>query len=432
MATICACATAIGGDSAVIRLAGPAAFAIAHAAALPLPPPWTVAPLYWPLAGGACPCRVLALHGPRTSTGGDLIEITLPGSPAVVALALDALLAAGAAPAPPGGFTRQALAHGRLTLDQAEAVLAMSLAGAAASARAALARLRPALAQDVAEVRARLIALRALVEAGLDFLDEEDVRAYDPAALRGECAALAARLGRWRSAALAAEGVPLVCLAGPANAGKSALFTALGGGPALVSAVPGTTRDALEAEVVLGGRQVRLVDTAGWLDAAMTADDPARAALDRSAIQAGADLAGQAALVLLCSAPDAPLPPTLSATLPANLPAARTLVVATKADLAPGDTRAALAVSAHAGAGLDALGAAVAARLAATGDGEPRQQRLLAATQDTLTTLAAALPADVLLAEDLRAAADRLGDLIGATTADDVLDAIFARFCIGK
>ena len=427
MDTICACATATGGEVALLRLAGAQAFAIAAAAGLPLARSWAVSTGSWALAdGGILPCRVLAAHGPRTVTGGDLIEITVPGSPAVVAIALAALVAAGARPAPPGGFTRQALANGRLTLAQAEAVLALSVASDAESARAALARLRPALSAEVAAVRERLIQLRAVVEAGLDFLDEEDVRAFDPAALRADCAGLAARLGRWRSAALAAESEPLVCLAGPANAGKSALFVRLGGGPALVSAVAGTTRDSLEATVVLGGRRLRLVDTAGWLDAAAGVHGD-HAALDQAAIAAGRRIAGQAALVVLCSAPDAPLP----AEFP-EIPRERCVIIATKSDLGAGDDRAALAVSAQTGAGIAEFGVQVAAHLATTGDGEPRQQRLLAQAQEGLLRLAEILPVEVLLAEDLRAAADRLGDLIGATTTDDVLDAIFSRFCIGK
>lgn len=420
--TIAACATPTGGHSAVIRLSGPAAGAIAARAGLDLPAPWQAVPARWRLPAGACPCRVLSVPGPRSFTGTDLVEITVPGGADLVALAVDALLGAGAVAAAPGAFTRQALANGRLGLDQAEAILALVQAPDAAAAAQALARLRGALGAELAQVRDELIGARALVEAGLDFLDEADVRAFDPAALRARCQAMHAVLARWRVTADALEGRPTVVLVGPANAGKSALFNRLVGDAAttaLVSALPGTTRDWLDGEWDAAGRRVRLVDTAGWLDGA--------ASLDRQAIAAGADALAGAALVLACSAPDARLP-----ALPPTLPAERTLIIATKRDLGPADARAVHALSAATGDGLAQLAGLVAARLGGVAAGEPRQQRLLAAADDLLIGLARALPPDELLADDLRRAGDLLGELIGATTTDEVLAAIFSRFCIGK
>jgi tRNA modification GTPase len=367
---------------------------------------------------------VLLAAAPRSFTGWDLIEITLPGSPDLVALAIDHLIAAGARPAAPGDFARQALANGRLTLDRAEAIMAVAQAPDAAAAALAVERLRGSLAEDLAAVRLRLIDARARVEAGLDFLDEADVRAYDPQRLRQELDGLHLVLARWRVAADAAEGEPTVCLVGPANAGKSALFNRLSGAGALVSPVAGTTRDWLDAGWIVAGRRVRLVDTAGWLADA--------AELDAEGISAGRRTLPGAAVVLACSAPDAPLPQRSDLPQHNDLPQ-HTLVIATKADLAaPPDPRAVLAVSATTGAGLEQLAGLVAERIGAVGGGEPRQQRLLAEADGILTRLAQALPPDELLAEDLRQAADRLGDLLGATTADDVLAAIFSRFCIGK
>ncbi len=420
--TIAACATPVGGHSAVIRLSGPAAATIAARAGLVLPAPWRAAPGTWALPAGPCPCRVLLAPGPRSSTGCDLVEITVPGGADLVALLLDALLAAGAEAAAPGAFTRQALANGRLGLDQAEAILALVQAPDAAAAAQALERLRGALGAELAQVREELVAARALVEAGLDFVDEADVRAYDPAALRARCQALHAALARWRVAADALEARPTVVLVGPANAGKSALFNRLAGTAgtaALVSAHPGTTRDWLDADWDAAGRRVRLVDTAGWLAGA--------AGLDQQAVAAGAAAIAGAALVLACSAPDARLPEP-----PPALPAGRTLIIATKSDLGAADARAVHALSASTGAGLAQLAGLVAAHLGGTAAGEPRQQRLLAAADDVLIALARALPPDELLADDLRRAADLLGELIGATTTDDVLAAIFSRFCIGK
>lgn len=418
-ATICACATAVGGRSALLRLSGPEARAVAGRAGLVVPPlAWHLATADWPLAGGACPVRVLFAPAGRSFTGHDLVEIVLPGARDLVELALDALRRAGAEAAAPGAFARQALAAGRLTLDRAEAVLALATAADAAAAAAAVARLRGALSVDLAPVRERLLRLRALIEAGLDFADEEGVSAVDPAALRADLGELRAVLARWLVAAGAVGDEPVVCLAGPANAGKSALFARLTGAPALVSPVPGTTRDHLDAPWLAAGRRVRLIDTAGWLAAA--------AGSDAEAIARGRTTVESAALVLACSAPDAPLPPDVP------LPAGRTLVVATKADLGVREPRAVLAVSAGTGAGLEQLAGLVAGRLAAVAGAEPRQQRLLAEADAILARLLVHPPPDELLAEDLRLAAERLGDLLGTTTPDEILDAIFARFCIGK
>lgn len=421
---IAACATATGGQHALIRLSGPRAFALAAAVGLPLAAPWTVAHGDWQLAGGRCPCQVLCAAGPRSFTGFDLVEITLPGSADVVALALTTLLAAGAEAAMPGAFTRQALANGRLTLDRAEAILAVAQASDATAARHAIDRLRGAVSDDLLAVRTRLIDVRALVEAGLDFVEEADVRAYDPARLRALLGELRTVLARWRVAADTSDGDPIVCLVGPANAGKSALFNYLTGAAALVSPVAGTTRDWLDAPWLVAGRRVRLIDTAGWLDHAN--------GLDAAGIAAGQRTVASASVVLACSAPDALLPS--SALMPPNaaLPLG-TLVIATKADVitAP-DPRAVLSVSVTTGVGIDQLTGLVASRLGGVGAGEPRQQRLLAETDAVLARLMARLPSDELLAEDLRRAGDLLGDVLGVTTTDDVLAAIFSRFCIGK
>ena len=422
--TIAACATALGGDSALLRLSGPSAFHIVRDAGLPLPEPWRMETASWHLAGGACPCRLLCARGPRSFTGCDLVEITVPGSRDVVEIALATLRAHGASQAEPGDFARQALANGRLSLVQAEALLALSQAPTAEASAQALARLHSGLGSDLALVRQRLIDLRAAVEAGLDFLDEADVRSYDAALLYREVIAMRAHLARWMVAADDLEAEPRICLVGPANAGKSALFNRVVGdrGPnALVSPQAGTTRDWLEARIAIGARMVRLIDTAGWLDQHGAAAD-----LDRVAVAAGIESAASAALVIACSAPDARLK-TLAA-----LPQGRTVLIATKADLGGQDARAVLAVSAATGAGCDQLLGLIAARLGSVAGGEPRQQRLLAAADARLAELAHALPADDLLAEDLRSAADALGELIGITTPDDVLGAIFARFCIGK
>ena len=420
--TLAACATAVPGPAAVLRVSGSQAWDIAQRSGLPVPPPGTAVRANWLGSGSqGCPVLVWTAQAPRSFTGEDTVEVLLPGSRDLVELALLTLTANGASPAPPGGFVRQALANRKLDLDQATAVLALVTASDADAAQRALVRLRGELGDELAAVRAELTELRARVEAGLDFAEEDGVAGADHGLVRSVAQRLGAGLARWRVAADAAAGTPVVCLVGPANAGKSALFQRLTGAPALVSPVPGTTRDPLEAPwniggpTVTGGRTVTLVDTAGWLDRATTG-------LDADAIAAGRRWIDHAALVLACSAPDARLPELDGAWQ----------IVATKADLGAPDPRAVVAVSVETGAGLDQLAGLVAARLAHRAGGEPRQQRLLSSALAGLNRLADQPPPDELLAEDLRRITEILSDLIGHTTPDEVLDALFSRFCIGK
>ncbi len=415
--TICACATATGGVAALLRVSGARAQAIAIAAGVNGRfEPWRQDAAEWSLPAGACPCTICFYPAGRSFTGEDLVELLVPGSAAVVAAGLAALRAAGAQPAGPGDFSRRAYAHGVIDLDQASAILAVAHAGDEDALQRAVRRLQGALAAELEPARQRLIALRAAVEAGLDFIEEEDVAAYDPEALRCECAAVRAIVERWCRAAGDLGREPLVVLSGAANAGKSALFAALTGHRALVSPVPGTTRDWLAAPWRLPGRTVRLIDTPGLVAEASGAD--------RAAQQEARALLARADLVLLCLAPDAAAEPVTLAT-----PCLR---VATKCDLTAAVPGTQIALSAHAGIGLDELAEAVERQLGDIADADPEQQRRLAAVVELLGGLAEQLPSDELLAADLERASALLGELLGASTPDAVLDAIFARFCIGK
>jgi tRNA modification GTPase len=415
--TITACATAAGSHCALIRLSGPKAITIANQAGLKLGKPWLVQTGSWQIGDGACPYRLLLAHGPKSFTGFDVIEITIPGSPDLVDRCLSSLIAAGAEMAGPGAFARQALSNGRLTLDRAEAILAITHATSATAATQAVARLRAKLSTELTLVRDRLLYARALTEAGLDFIEEDDVRAYDPVTMQRELNEMHQILSRWLTVADSDGGEPIVCLVGPANAGKSALFNRLTGGQALVSPIAGTTRDWLDGTWIIGDRPVRVIDTAGWLSNA--------AGLDAEGIAAGQNVVDAAAIIFACSAPDALL--TDISQLPPH-----SIIVATKSDLGNCDERAAIQVSATTGDGLAQLATHVTHALAAIGTDDPRQQRLLRAADAIIVRLAAHLPGDELLAEDLRQTADYLGDLLGITTPDDILHAIFGRFCIGK
>ncbi len=415
--TIAACATASGSISALIRISGPNACAIATQAGLSLGSPWHLQTGRWALGSGACPYRLLLARAPKSFTGYDLIEITIPGAADLIDRCLSTLITAGAQLAGPGAFARQALSNGRLTLDRAEAILAITHATSATAATQAVARLRAKLSTELSVVRDRLLYARALTEAGLDFIEEDDVRAYDPIEMRREFTEMHHVISRWLTVADSDHGEPLICLVGPANAGKSALFNTLTGGRALVSHIPGTTRDWLDGTWMIGDRPVRVIDTAGWLTNA--------AGLDAEGIAAGQNIVESAAIVFACSAPDARLEDIR------HLPT-HTIILATKSDLGTLDERATLHVSAATGHGLDKLAEHVTHALAAVGTDDPRQQRLLRAADAIIKRLAAHLPGDELLAEDLRQTADYLGDLLGITTPDDILHAIFGRFCIGK
>ena len=206
-----------------------------------------------------CRCVCCGVLGPRTFTGEDLVELTVPGSRAVVDVVMNSLRQHGAEEAEPGYFTRRAFANGRMRLEQAEALLALVHAVDGAAAQRALSWLRGSLGAEVKELRAHLLHLRALCEAGLDFMEEDDVRAFEPAWMRQQVESIHAALIRWQRAAQSHSQIPLVVLAGPANAGKSALFNALTGGRALVSAQAGTTHpDWLDGTWQLPGRAVRL------------------------------------------------------------------------------------------------------------------------------------------------------------------------------
>lgn len=419
---IMAVATARGGSHAIVRLAGSSLRKVVAERCAGLPQPWQPWQGTWPCAGGRLPLRLLWCPGPRSFTGDDLAELTVPGSEALLTVLEADLAAVGAVTAEPGYFARRALANGRLRLEQAEALLALVHATDAPAAQRALAWLRGSLGAEVNELRAQLLHLRALVEASLDFMEEEDVRAFEAPWMRQQVAAINDALSRWLRTAQAQDRAPVVVLAGPANAGKSALFNALCGGQALVSERAGTTRDWLDAAWVIGGRRLRLVDTAGWLD------QVAATALDSEAVARGRELIGAAAVVIWCSAPDARLPQALPQTSGA------TLIAATKADLGDPDPRAALCLSVLHDQGLDELRQRVVALVADDAGLPHRQQALLQRAQQRCQAILEAplLPADELLAADLRQAAADLGELVGSQTPDEILGAIFSQFCIGK
>jgi tRNA modification GTPase len=422
---------------AVIRISGPAArdVLIALGGSLPAPRRLSLRTLRDPSEGTELDRALVAwFPGPDTYSGEDMAELHLHGGPAVRMGVLATLgRLPGCRAAGPGAFTRRAVLNGRMDLAEAEAVADLIDAETEGQRRQALRQLDGALSRQVAAWRAEAIDCLASAEAALDFADEGDVddagldaALFDRAATLRAAIATALRDGR-RGERLR-DGFTVV-LAGAPNAGKSTLLNALSRRDvAIVSDVPGTTRDAIEVRLDLGGLPVLLVDTAGLRETAEPVE--AEGILRTRARIEAADLV----LVLVPSGGEVPDLGTLPA------PA---MQVRTKADLFAGSLSArgpdGLAVSARTGVGLEALLDAIQAAAEeglGTGDGLITRARHRAALEACVTHLdrllagAGGLPE--LAAEDLRLAVRALGEIGGQVGVEDVLDRLFAGFCIGK
>ncbi|MBK7877928.1 MAG: 50S ribosome-binding GTPase [Planctomycetes bacterium] len=403
---------------------------------------------------GAQPALVTWMRGPRSFTGEDVAEFHLLGNPHLLAVALARCVSLGARPAAPGEFTRRAFLAGKLDLSRAEGVLLLVSAQNDAERRAGAALLFGGLARAVGEVRDALVEARALCEASLDF-DPAETGHVPEVELRACFARARARLAAAEEDALARPGelgVPRVVLAGAPNAGKSQLFNALvarsgrAATEALVAPLAGTTRDVLTARIVAGGVEAELVDTAG--------EAPARDALETEA-QRRARASRSAADVLLwvvdAAGPELPAEPPFQADADRAEPAPVVLAwnqldrrearPAPPADWARAPRLAAVVgVSGRTGAGLEELLLRLGEPLLARRPGVSRElaarhQAGLARARLELERAEAGLGAGTpleLVAEHLRSATAALDELDGATTSEDVLDRIFARFCLGK
>lgn len=446
---ICAVASApVGAARGVVRISGagtpqvlgrllpadtrlPARGARRIATTLDLPPPL-----------GPVDCAVLVWPTWRSYTGQPSAELHLPGAMPLLAAAVDATVAAGARPARPGEFTLRAFLAGRLDLTQAEAVLGVIDADDQRSLQAALTQLAGGLAAPLAAVRGRLLDLLSHVEAGLDFVDEDiefisDQDLLDQLQRVGDqLRSVQQQLGaRQRSA-----GPPLVVLRGKPNAGKSRLLNRLAGREtAIVARRAGTTRDPVEAVLMIDQLQIRLVDTAG-LEAAATE-------IDREAQAMAQQLERQADLRLICvdlAARSAPPEPATEIDNDSQTPE---LWVGTKADLLPEGRRPVdqrwVVTSSTTGEGLDRLRRGIVEAL----EQQDRQEVLgvagtavrcgaslrqaVQAIDDTIELIHSG-GGQELAAAEMRSALAALGEVTGEVYTDDILDRIFGRFCIGK
>jgi len=344
--TIVALATAPGRSAlAVVRLSGPDALAIAGAVLEPLPREARAAHRVAardPATGELLDRPVVTVfRAPRSYTGEDVVEISTHGGLAVPTGVIAALVSAGARPARPGEFTRRAVLHGKLDIAQAEAVGDLIDADSAAMRRAALAQLDGGLSRRIAALRDGVLGIEALIAYDIDFPEEDD-GPIAPARVIDAIADVRGAIGRLQASAAAGALVragALVVIAGAPNAGKSSLFNALvGRARALVSDVPGTTRDAIEVlieptasadDAAIAGRAprfpLRLVDTAGLRD---TSD-----VVERLGIEVSERYVGAAQVVLACGVDADAVDAAARRVRP--LTAAPVIGVRTKSDLAP-------------------------------------------------------------------------------------------------
>ena len=453
--TIAAIATAPGrGAVALLRVSGPDALPLARMVARSLgdaPPPRVqrLVALRHPETGEALDRGLVAYFpAPGSYTGEDTVEIATHGGALTPQLVLDALLAAGARPAEPGEFTRRAYLNGKVDLLQAEAIADLIDGRSRALHRAAVHQMERGLSHRVDELRSALIGVDALLAYSIDF-PEEDEPPVPPERIRAAAAAVEERIAALLATApegeLLRDGA-LTVLAGRPNSGKSSLFNALlGTERAIVTEIPGTTRDALEATVSVSGYPFRLVDTAGLRE---TEDR-----VEGMGIEVARRYLAAADLVLFCAEAGRELEEDERGFL-AHVDAGRTVLVRTKADRVGLDgwvvrvddvgDLATLTLSAATGDGMPEL-RELLPRLAFGGIlGEPgeaplvtreRHARALRAARSEVDAFLDAMDSGVPMefaATHVRAAIGALEDLIGTVSVDDVLDRVFGDFCVGK
>lgn len=452
---IAAIATPAGpGAIGILRLSGPGAAKLAARCFRPLgKKPLEEHPVRTLVYGdlldreGQAIDRCLCTYSlaPESYTGEDTAEFHCHGSPMVLSLGLEALFAQGARQAGPGEFTRRAFLNGKLDLAQAEAVGDLLEARSREGARHAAGRLSGALSRRVGEIYSALVDVMAHFHAVLDYPDED----IDPfrmeelsATLTQQQQALDALLATCRRGRQLQRGVSCA-LVGRPNAGKSSLLNALAGyDRAIVTDIPGTTRDTLEVEVELGGVPVRLIDTAGLRDS----DDP----IERMGVERSRRAMEEAELILVLW--DSSVAPTQEdgELLEQALSLAPTILIHTKTDLPSGPVPflnldplpPVVELSTKTGEGLEALEQAVAALFPRDSQvpygqllSNQRQEEAARRARDCICRAREALELGITpdaLLTDVEQALQALGELTGQSVAEDVTARIFQRFCVGK
>ncbi len=384
--------------------------------------------------------RALAVRfpGPGSFTGEDCAEFHCHGSPVVLRELLSALFALGARQARPGEFTQRAFLNGRMDLTQAEAVIDLIDAETAAAARNAAAQLEGGLRRRLEPIQDALLDITSRFYAVVDYPDE-DIEDIDPGrvaeTLENAGAALDGLLATCRRGRVLKSGVRTAIIGRP-NAGKSSLLNALAGyDRAIVTHIPGTTRDTVEESVLCGGTLLRLIDTAGIRE---TED-----AVEQMGVERSRRAVETADLVLAVIDGSGPVTDEDREILALAARAPRQITVYSKRDLwAAEEAPEGVALSAVTGEGLDALEAAVAALFPAGNEAESgsfltdqRQEEAARRAREAIRRAKAALEEgltpDAVLT-DAEEALDALGELTGRTAREEIVSRIFSRFCVGK
>lgn len=462
--TICAISTPPGtGGIAVIRISGPQAITIAnsiwHGKDLTDVPTHTahLGTLIDTTESPATPLDqavATVYRAPGSFTGQDTVELAVHGSPYVQTQTVTVLCHQGARPAMPGEFTRRAFASGHLDLPRAEAVADLIAATSRTAHRVALNQARGQLSLKLSQLRAKLIELSSLLELELDF-GEEDVQfasRHNLILITTQALELLGKLQNgYTPAEILRDGIP-VTIAGAPNAGKSSLLNhLLGRQRAIVSDIPGTTRDTIDATINIRGTLFRLTDTAGIRNT----DDP----IESIGVNLAVKQAAAAHILLLLTPADNPTDTTAADLLPRLSPDTHIIHLITKADLSDPETlnnistqiRAIDPTPAHpilpistrlegdmTQPLLDKLIHTVPAATATADDIILTQARHLDNISKAIESLRYALTALTdgttadFIAQDIRRALHHIGEITGEITADDILTSIFTRFCIGK
>ena len=440
--TIVALASAAGqAGIGVVRVSGPATRAVMRAVCGRSLPAREACLVRFLDDAGVAIDQGIALYfaAPHSYTGEDVLELQAHGGPVVLRLLVQRCLRLGARLAEPGEFTRRAFLNDKLDLAQAEAVADLIAAGSEKAARSAMRSLQGDFSALVRRFQERLTDVRAFIEAALDF-PEEDIDPVAHARVHAELRALldsvGAAIAATQQGALLRDGLR-VALSGAPNVGKSSIINALAKEEvAIVTPLPGTTRDLIRETIVIDGLPVHIVDTAGL----RTPSDP----IEEIGITRSRDAIADADVVLLVAehaAPDTALPKEALGTLPAH---GKLVCVHNKIDLTSHEPAAIhrpdgvdVWISAKTGAGLNLLREAIVRAAgwsgaeAGTFMARERHVQALQRCRERLDA-ALALAEDELVAEELRQAQQALSVLTGEMVSDDLLGEIFSRFCIGK
>lgn len=445
--TIAAVATpAIPSAIAILRISGPEAFSVLrkafHARGKMAPRRLCLGDAFAPDGVKIDEAMAVRMPAPHSYTGENCAEIYTHGSPGVAAAVLETLLTAGARQAEPGEFTRRAFLNGRMDLSQSEAVIDLIDSQTRAAAENAAKQLSGALGTQIENARSRMIALTAQLSAQMDFPDEE-VPEIENEQLLSELSNIRASLSRlydsYDRGVMVKNGVPCV-ICGRPNAGKSSLLNAIAGfDRAIVTEIPGTTRDVIEQRVELSGQSFLFSDTAGLRESADT--------VERIGVERAKKALADAAAVIAVFDGAQPLSDEDRAIL-RELAGKTAFLVVNKADLPQKIDAQALAgtgfpvftLCARTGEGVDALTSALASAFASCalpGESLVTNPRQKAALSRALTALdRAVLAVNTLTADvactDIEESLFALGEITGQSASQEIIDSIFSRFCVGK